>query len=364
MLLLASPTEYKLGETSPMVRKQDKLRVAIAGCHRMLDTLNRGHNWANGFARVPDTAVVGIFDKDQETRDTFRSVWKDTWGEIPGYDDYENMLADTRPDIVCITTRQTMHAAQVDAAVAAGVRGIAIEKPFATSLAEADRIISVCEQNNVAIAYLLDRRWIKRHRAVCELISGGAIGEVSSVVGFGSANLINHGCHWYDMAFALAGDPDPVWASGHVEDVSGDPPDSRRSMDPPGRSTIKLDNGSFIHILPDGFRMGFQVAGSEGGLMALHDFKKAYYWREDEEKQVPIDLPDDQEEWPAGPAAIKDLVNAVENGGKTACDAAEARRATEIGFAIHMSHNSSGAKIQLPAADRSLRIESFPWGNE
>ena len=60
----------------------------------------------------------------------------------------------------------------------------------------------------------------------------------------------------------------------------------------------------------------------------------------------------------------KDLVNAVENGGKTACDAAEARRATEIGFAIHMSHNSSGAKIQLPAADRSLRIESFPWGNE
>ena len=105
--------------------KMDKLRVAIAGCHRMLDTANRGHNWANGFARAPDTTVVAVFDKDQATRERFRAVWRDTWGEMPAYGDYDRMLAETAPDIVCIATRQTMHADQIETAANAGVRGIA-----------------------------------------------------------------------------------------------------------------------------------------------------------------------------------------------------------------------------------------------
>ena len=329
----------------------------------MLDTLNRGHNWANGFARVPDTTVVAVFDKGRETRDEFRGVWRNTWGEMPGYDDYDAMLAETRPDIVCVTTSQTMHADQIESAASAGVRGIACEKPFATSLEESDRIIAACEANGVAMAYLLDRRWMARQRKVCGIIAEGAIGEVEDVSGFGLPNLINHGCHWYDMALALAGDPEPVWTSGHVADVSGDPPDSRRRLDPPGRSTTQLDGGAFMHILPGGSGLSFQVTGSEGGLLALDDFRSAYYWRNGE-RPTPIDLPDDEEEWPAGRAAVEDLVSAVKSGGQTACGLDEARRATEIGFAVHESHNANGARAQLPAAERGLRVRSFPWGNE
>ena len=342
----------------------DKLRVAIAGCHRMLDTLNRGHNWANGFARVPETTVVGVFDKGQETRDEFRSVWRDTWGEVPGYDDYDRMLAETKPDIVCVTTRQTMHADQIEAAVAAGVRGIACEKPLAPSLEEADRIFAACRGKGVPLAYLLDRRWTAKQRATRTLIAGGAIGEVTSVVGYGASNLINHGCHWYDMALALAGDGEPVWTSGEVIDVSGDPPDSRRPMDPPGRSMTQLSNGAVMHTMPDGSGLSFHVTGTEGGLLARGDFSSVIYWRDDEEEQTALDLPADEVEWPAGPDAVGDLVDAVVNGGSTACDIEEARRATEVGFAVHLSHRAGGARVALPAAERGLRVESFPWGNE
>ena len=142
----------------------DKLRVAIAGCHRMLDTANRGHNWANGFARAPDTTVVAVFDKDQATRERFRAVWRDTWGEMPAYGDYDRMLAETAPDIVCIATRQTMHADQIETAANAGVKGIACEKPLATSLEETDRIVSACTERQVALAFLLDRRWFASYR--------------------------------------------------------------------------------------------------------------------------------------------------------------------------------------------------------
>jgi predicted dehydrogenase len=354
-----------------MTGSLDTLRVAIAGCHRMLDTLPRGHNWANGFARVPETAVVAVFDKGAETREEFRSVWKDTWGDIPGYGDYGKMLAETKPDIVCVTTRQTMHADQIEAAVAAGVKGIACEKPFATSLEEADRIVSACRGAGVPLAYLLDRRWSAAYGAVRKLISEGNIGPVTNVVAFGASNLINHGPHWYDTALALAGDAEPVWTSGHVDALPGEPADSRRHMDPPGRSWTLLSNGAHIVTMPEGpARLAFNVYGTDGGLVSLNEAHDSYYWRNDADGGVPageprpVEVPGDEEEWPAGRAAVQDLVDAVRSGGQTACDLDEARRATEIGFAIHASHRAGGARMDLPLADRTLRVESFPWGNE
>ena len=103
-----------------------QLRVAIAGCHRMLDTLNRGHNWANAFSRVKETKIVAVFDKGEETRTEFKHVWREFWEDIPSYDDYEKMLVETKPDIVCVTTSQKMHADQIETAIQLGVRGIAL----------------------------------------------------------------------------------------------------------------------------------------------------------------------------------------------------------------------------------------------
>ena len=135
-------------------------------------------------------------------------------------------------------------------------------------------------------------------------------------------------------------------------------------MDPPGRSMTQLDNGSVVHILPDGSGLAFHVTGTEGGLLARGDFSSVIYWRDDEDGQTSLELPADDVEWPAGPDAVGDLVDAVVNGGVTACDVEEARRATEIGFAVHLSHRAGGARVSLPAEDRGLRVESFPWGNE
>ena len=79
---------------------------------------------------------------------------------------------------------------------------------------------------------------------------------------------------------------EPVWLSGHIDDISDEPSDSRKILDPPGRLVTQLEDGAFIHIIPEGPKVGFNVTGSEGGLIASQDFRKAYYWREDEAKQV------------------------------------------------------------------------------
>ncbi len=174
------------------------------------------------------------------------------------------MLRDVRPDIVCIATRQTQHAEQIKQAVASGMRGILCDKPLTTTLAEADGIVMACRGAGVPLAYGLDRHWMRRYRWVRRLVADGVVG----VMAYGLPNLVNHGCHWYDVALSLAGDADVVWVSGLVDDTAGEPPDSPGRLDPSGRAQVGLASGATLYVTPDG-RPGpaFEVLGDRGRLL-------------------------------------------------------------------------------------------------
>lgn len=337
-----------------------RYRVAIAGCHRMTNRKLSGHNFAAAFAAVPDTEIVAVFDRGAQTRAAFIACW----GALPAYADYPRMLQEVQPDLLCIATRQTMHADQIEQAVKAGVRGILCDKPLATSLAEADQIMAACRAHKAPLLFALDRRWMAPYRYLREVIANGLVGAVTSLMAHGVPNLINHGCHWYDTALMLAGDPEPLWVSGTVDELTAEPPEARRRMDPPGWGQVGLRNGAVLAIAPDGGRRpSFTIIGEQGRLLILNDGEEAHLWLDDRGFQR-LDLPPAGFDWPAGPAMVADLIGAIETGTATSCDLTQARRATEIGFAIHLSHAQHGSRIALPAADRTLSIPSFPWGNE
>ena len=351
--------------TETMEQNQGQLRVAIAGCHRMVTLTPGSHNFATAFNAVPDTQVVAVFDRGTDTRVQFVDCWRDVWGSIPTYDDYPRMLEEIKPDLVCIATRQTLHAEQIELAVRVGVRGILCDKPLATSLAETDRIASACQ--NVPLLFALDRRWMARYQFLRKLIADGAIGAITSIVGYGLPNLINHGCHWYDTLLALAGASKPAWVSGLVDDLSGTPPNSSQRMDPTGRGQIGLANGVVLYVTPAGGHISFEIVGEKGRLFLLKDARESFIWLDSSDGSSnlqPLEMPEETEQWPAGKAMVRDLVQAVQTGGRTSCDVEHAQHATEIGFAIHASSAHGGIKVVLPLVERSFRIESFPWGNE
>ena len=328
------------------------------------------HNWAAAFAAVPETEIVAVFDRGADTRDAFLACWSEPDRQIAPYDDFERMLREVRPDLLCVATRQTMHVKQIEHAVAAGVRGILCDKPLATSLAEIDRIIAACRERHIPLAFGLDRRWTARYRWARSLVADGAVGNVSTVIAYGLQNLINHGCHWYDAALMLAGDPDIAWVSGFVDDASNDPPTSNRRLDPSGRAQIGLTNGATIYVTPDG-KPGpaFEVLGDRGRLLLLGDARDPYLWQPDPAAAartvpVPIQAPTTSALWEAGPAAVADLVSAVRNQTATACDLTQTYRASAIGFAIHASSAAGGRKFTLAEVDPQLCIPSLPWGNE
>ena len=114
---------------------------------------------------------------------------------------------------------------------------------------------------------------------------------------------------------------------------------------PSGRGQIGLANGVVLYITQGGGPMSFDIIGENGRLFLLNDANESFVWRaEGEAKMAPIELPEEPDTWPAGPAMVRDLVQAIETGGRTACDIDHARRATEIGFAIHASSAQGGAK--------------------
>ena len=349
------------------------LRVAVAGCHRQVTRLPRSHNWAAAFAEVPETRVAAVYDLGADTRAEFCAAWRETWGNIAAYDDYRRMLEEMRPDIVCIATRQTHHASQIAHAAVAGVRGILCDKPFVTTLAEADAALDACRKSGVAIAYGTEMRWDAAYRLLAQRLRDGLVGEVRAILAYGAPNLIFHGCHWYDTALLLAGDPEPLWVCGRVDAVAADDPDEGRRLDPPGRAWVGLDNGVLLTLLPEGGGRSFSVIGSGGRLEIVNDAHQAYLWEAtpggrgaDRLAGAPaaLEVPQSDAPWPRGATVVRDLAHAVRTRGATQCDVPQIRRSTEIGFAIHESHATGGAAVNLPVTHRTRRIDPRPWGND
>ncbi len=348
--------------------KKDVLRVALAGVHRQVDSKLAGHNWASAFAEVPETTVVAVYDRGPETRQQFQDTWRDTWGAVDGFDDYGEMLEEAKPDIVCVSTRQTYHADHIEAAIAAGVRGLVCEKPLCTTLEEMDRIVDVLRTSEVPFAFGLELRWSESYNEVFRRLRDGVIGDVTSVVCHGVTELINHGCHFFDVALGMAGDAEPVSASGLIDDPNRW--DDWRRGDPHGRGWVALDNGVNLGIMSEGGRRSYTIAGTAGRLVVMQEGERAYLWDTDDESgefvdaPVELDVPRPDHPWHRGPAAVRDLADKVRNGGRTACDVDETRRATEIGFAIHASAAIGGAEVSFPVENRTIRVDSRPWGND
>ncbi len=338
-----------------------RYRVAIAGCHRMLSREAAGHNWAAAFAAVPRADFVAVFDKGESTRRAFL----DCWGPLPAFDDFGAMLDAVRPDVVCVATRQTLHADQIELAVAKGVRGILCEKPLATSMGEVDRIVAACGQQGVRLAFGLDRRWFPYYRSLAQELRDGIIGDVRTVVGFGLQNLIFHGCHWFDRVLDLAGDPEVAWVSGSVESLEGVPSNSNRHLDPSGSCHVQFANGVEGYVTRAGSGLGFEVIGSQGRLVIVDDGAETHIWTTGADGKALLSrtLPP-ASPTVAGPLAAADLFAALDGGGQSLADVHCARRATEIGFAVHQSHREGGRRVTPAQIDRTWRLVSFPWGNE
>ena len=94
------------------------------------------------------------------------------------YADYERMLREQKLDIVVVATPDPLHKAPVMASLRAGVRSIILEKPMATTVAEAEDMQNLAEKLGARILVNFSNRGSAMDRATYYVIQQGLLGKV------------------------------------------------------------------------------------------------------------------------------------------------------------------------------------------
>ncbi|MDA1190739.1 MAG: Gfo/Idh/MocA family oxidoreductase, partial [Candidatus Poribacteria bacterium] len=177
------------------------LRVGVIGCGGI------GIQHATGVVGSEKATVVAGCDLSTGTLDKFKERWADTF-TIKPYTNVGEMLSQERLDIVTVATPDDKHADIVVAAAEAGVKGIFCEKPMATTVADADRMLAATEQRGTLLSIDHTRRWMPLWDYLHhELIPSGAIGDLRYLIGTLSgarAILFRNGTHLVDAMVYLA----------------------------------------------------------------------------------------------------------------------------------------------------------------
>jgi len=182
-------------------------RAGVIGCGSM----GRGH--ARGYRQAPGCRVVAAVEPDPARAKQFAEAF----GVERIYTDYREMLEKERPDLVSVCTYPTTHCDITVAAAQGRPKGIICEKPLAVTLDEADRMLTACRQNHVALATGHQHRLDPQAVQARKWIEAGRIGDPVMFWGHCSLDLMNNGTHVLDLIHYFNGDAPAQWATGQID---------------------------------------------------------------------------------------------------------------------------------------------------
>ncbi len=191
------------------------IRVGIAGLGRSGWDIH-AHLLESLADRYQITAVVDADPaRRQEAVDRF---------DCQAYTEYEQLLADPTVELVVIALPSFIHADSSIAALEAN-KHVVCEKPMATSLADADRMVEAAQRTGKVLTIFQQRRYGPDFVKVREVINSGVLGRIvqirttesrfgrrwdwQTLQKFGGGSLNNTGPHFLDMALQLFGDSYP-----------------------------------------------------------------------------------------------------------------------------------------------------------
>jgi predicted dehydrogenase len=145
--------------------------VAIVGC------AHQPHAWsyARALTSTPSARLVSVFDEDPALA---RSVADDFAAPVTG--DLDALLASRELDAVVVCSPTAQHRRQVEAAAAAGCH-VFSEKPIATTVADAQAMITACQDAGVQLHVAFVIRFLPHVRVVKKAIDAGSLGKVIGI---------------------------------------------------------------------------------------------------------------------------------------------------------------------------------------
>jgi len=124
--------------------------------------------------RVPGAELWSVCSRSPERALNF-ATRHGARSPSPAYSDLAAFLADPALQVVLITSTDLMHAPHALAALQAG-KHVMVEKPMATSTAEAEQMLAAARAANKKLAVGYHLRFHAGHRLVADLLKRGRIG--------------------------------------------------------------------------------------------------------------------------------------------------------------------------------------------
>ncbi|MEO2006902.1 MAG: Gfo/Idh/MocA family oxidoreductase [Candidatus Poribacteria bacterium] len=126
----------------------------------------------------PRVEIVGVSDEDPARMRSAVEQFGLSSGRV--FTDYRECMEKAKPDIVLLCPATAHHGEWTEKIAKYGVHVI-MEKPFAGSLAEADRMIDVMQAADKTLAINWPLRWYPPHVTTKRLVDEGVIGDVIEV---------------------------------------------------------------------------------------------------------------------------------------------------------------------------------------
>jgi 1,5-anhydro-D-fructose reductase (1,5-anhydro-D-mannitol-forming) len=200
--------------------------------------------------------LVAVVSREQSRADAFAKKF----GARQAYTSYEEMLRNPDVKVVAIHTPNNQHAEQAIAAARAG-KHVFCDKPMATNVADAQRMVDECKKAGVKLAVNFHNRFMPCFIDAKRIIDSGEIGDVLIVqleaspgnrpgirlatwrvdpqmAGLGTTMSI--GVHVYDILRFLL--------SSEIVQVSAMFDTPRGVMEEINQSTFRFANGAFAQV--------------------------------------------------------------------------------------------------------------------
>jgi len=128
-----------------------------------------------GYIHSQDTELVAVSDIDVDRAKKKLEMWN--LQSLNSYKDYKQMVDREDLDIVEILTPHDLHAPMTEYCAKAGIPGISVQKPLSNTIADCEKMIQVCSEENVKLKLFENFRFYPVYLKAKELLDQGIIGE-------------------------------------------------------------------------------------------------------------------------------------------------------------------------------------------
>jgi predicted dehydrogenase len=162
---------------------------------------SRSITHATGFTHHESFELIGGVDPNPVARKRFEKKFS-----RPAYTDINTLLAQAQPEIISIAVPTDLHLSVFQEIIGSRPRAIICEKPIASSLKGALKIVALAEKYDCALLVNYMRRFEPGVLSLKKAINQGEFGDIFKGIVWYSKGLLNNGSHFIDLLIYLLGD--------------------------------------------------------------------------------------------------------------------------------------------------------------